>query len=371
MPPPKRTIYLSSTYEDLKEHRKVVFQALRKGGYEVKAMEEYVAGNRRPVEQCLADVRDADIYVGLFGFRYGYVPPEDHHNPQQLSMTELEFQQAKASEKPRLAFVAKPDAPFPPNLMDAITGKNNKGQAIERLRQSLLTECMAAQFSTPDGLATEVLAAVKIEDSKLPVPTGTPQPTSPEAQSAIIWDIDTLGSPYPGLLHFTRKYAPVFFGREVEVKEILERFHATQGRFLIISGDSGVGKSSLVDAGLLPALDPAGPEDSQAYHSVRMVPSQRQQPMDALLSALTSLITKAGLTPDTVLQDLSKSPERLGAIIQGIMKQGASSSTLVLFIDQMEELFTAQDVTQTHQFLSTLYQATQDHALKVIGTRTC
>ena len=48
MPTPKRTIYLSSTYEDLKEHRKAVFQALRKGGYEVKAMEEYVAADNRP-----------------------------------------------------------------------------------------------------------------------------------------------------------------------------------------------------------------------------------------------------------------------------------------------------------------------------------
>ena len=75
MPPTQRTIYLSSTYEDLKEHRKAVFIALRKGGYEVTAMEEYVAGNRRPVDQCLADVNNADIYVGVFGFRYGYVPP--------------------------------------------------------------------------------------------------------------------------------------------------------------------------------------------------------------------------------------------------------------------------------------------------------
>ena len=209
--------------------------------------------------------------------------------------------------------------------MDAYTGEGEKGEQIKRLRQSLLAERMAAQFSTPEGLATEVLAAVKIEDSKLPAPTGTPQPTSPEAQSAITWDIDTLGSPYPGLLHFTRKYAPVFFGREVEVKEILERFHAPQGRFLIISGDSGVGKSSLVDAGLLPALDRAGSEDSKAYHSVRMVPSQRQQPMEALLSALTSLITKAGLTPDTVSQDLANDPDSLGATITKIMKQGGAS----------------------------------------------
>ena len=37
------SIYLSSTYEDLKEYRRVVFDALRKSGYQVNAMEDYVA----------------------------------------------------------------------------------------------------------------------------------------------------------------------------------------------------------------------------------------------------------------------------------------------------------------------------------------
>ena len=69
------TIYLSSTYEDLKEYRKVVFDSLRKSGYQVTAMEDYVATDQRPVEKCLKDVAEADIYVGLFAFRYGYIPP--------------------------------------------------------------------------------------------------------------------------------------------------------------------------------------------------------------------------------------------------------------------------------------------------------
>ena len=50
------------------------------------------------------------------------------------------------------------------------------------------------------------------------------------------------------------------------------------------------------------------------------------------------------------------------------MRDSASSRTLVLFIDQMEELFTAQDPKQATIFLSALYQATQEQALWVIGT---
>ena len=113
------TIYLSSTYEDLKEYRQAVFEDSRKNGYEVIAMEEYVATDSRPVEKCLKDIHErADIYVGIFGFRYGYVPPGEHvrecqytaqHDDWQgLSITELEFRYAKEEARiPCLVFVLK------------------------------------------------------------------------------------------------------------------------------------------------------------------------------------------------------------------------------------------------------------------------
>jgi hypothetical protein len=63
------TIYLSSTYEDLKDYRRAVYEALRKAGHQVIAMEDYVATDQRPVEKCLNDVVKADIYIGLFAFR--------------------------------------------------------------------------------------------------------------------------------------------------------------------------------------------------------------------------------------------------------------------------------------------------------------
>ncbi|MEE4609022.1 MAG: ATP-binding protein [Desulfobacteraceae bacterium] len=76
----------------------------------------------------------------------------------------------------------------------------------------------------------------------------------PARPPVITWDIGPDGnrSPYPGLMHFTRFYAPVFFGREAEVRRILDRLQARGIRFLLVSGDSGVGKSSVVDAGVLP-----------------------------------------------------------------------------------------------------------------------
>lgn len=364
------TIYLSSTYEDLKEHRQIVFEALRKAGYQVIAMEDYVAADRRPVDQCLKDVERADIYVGLFAFRYGYVPPVEHGNSKNLSITELEFQHAVTCQKPCLTFIAKEEAGIPLKFVDAYTGDGEKGTRIQGLRQYLFAQKMAGQFSAPHALANEVLAAVAnhLKDHPPPEPSNLVEPPKPEKKT---WNIETDGSPYPGLLHFTRKYARVFFGRESDIREILDRLAVPQNRFLIISGDSGVGKSSIVDAGVLPKMETVGLTDKDQKHwiCVRMVPSQRHQPLDTLLrDALGVFINQTGFRTDELLENITKAPDTLGRHLTSILKDGASSGALLLFLDQMEELFTSQDPGVADRFLSMLYHATQEGALRVIAT---
>ena len=356
------TIYLSSTYEDLKDYRSAVFEALRKAGYQVLAMEDYVATDRRPVEKCLADVAGADIYVGLFAFRYGYVPPVEHGNPDGLSITELEFRHAEKLRKPCLAFAVSEDAPWPPKFIDGL-----KGERINRLREYLLTEKTASFFSSPHQLASLVQAAVtkQLEEVKKP---HAPSTKEPEPSRKITWDINRDGSPYPGLMHFTRKYAPVFFGREVEVREILDRIRLPESRFIIISGDSGVGKSSVVDAGVLPRLEEGGLPGNQSCECVRMLPSQGNHPFGSLMTALGSFATRAGLRPDAIVEELKHSPGSLTQQIRKVMSGGTDRETLVLFLDQMEELFTAQDIEESKKFLTALYQAAHEKALWVLAT---
>lgn len=173
------TIYLSSTYEDLKDYRRVVFDALHKAGYQVIAMEGYVAADQRPVEKCLKDVEQAHIYVGLFAFRYGYIPPPQHGNPSGLSITELEFRRAAALKKPSLTFLAKDDAGIPLKYVDAYTGEGVEGKRIKALRQHLLTEKLASSFSTPHELSTLVLAALaKYPVGAMAIPDPKPEPVS-------------------------------------------------------------------------------------------------------------------------------------------------------------------------------------------------
>ena len=62
-----------------------------------------------------------------------------------------------------------------------------------------------------------------------------------------------IAHPYPGLRPFNRDEDEIFFGREAQVNQLLDKLADTH--FLAVLGTSGSGKSSLVRAGLLPALD--------------------------------------------------------------------------------------------------------------------
>ena len=195
-------------------------------------------------------------------------------------------------------------------------------------------------------------------------PTDQKTETSP----AITWDINKDGSPYPGLMHFTRKYAPVFFGRDAEVREVLDRLRLPEGRFLIISGGSGTGKSSLVDAGVLPRIEESGIGGERRYVCVRMVPSQGSNPFDALLRPLHGYAERAGLNVYELAEKMAAQPNILPERIQEIVSKGMNGDGLVLFLDQMEELFTAQNPEVSNKFLTALYEAAQKGLLRVIAT---
>src|SRR3954447_17726852 len=79
--------YVSATFKDLQAHRRIVQVVLKRFGYEDVAMEYYVAEDKRPLDKCLQDVADCDLYIGIFAWRYGFVPETD--NPEKLSVTEL------------------------------------------------------------------------------------------------------------------------------------------------------------------------------------------------------------------------------------------------------------------------------------------
>jgi hypothetical protein len=142
-------VYLSSTYEDLRPTRETVYRALRKIRCDVIAMEDYVPQGVAPLQKCRADVRACDIYVGIIGWRFGYIPPGETQ-----SITELEFREAtREPRKECLLFLA--DESLRPAVLDPA-----ELTRIEALRAELQRDFLVGFFRSADQLATDVVAAV-------------------------------------------------------------------------------------------------------------------------------------------------------------------------------------------------------------------
>ena len=90
--------------EDLEEERIAVANTINeKRGLEAVYAESFPARSESPKEVCLKEVRDSDIYIGIFKNRYGYIP--QNNNPLGYSATELEYLEAKKNDLPILIFI--------------------------------------------------------------------------------------------------------------------------------------------------------------------------------------------------------------------------------------------------------------------------
>jgi tetratricopeptide (TPR) repeat protein len=94
---------ISSTARDLPKHRKEVMDACLRQGMFPSMMEHLPASDAEAILASLKLVGEADIYVGVFAHSYGYVPKAN--NPQQLSITEMEYNYAVECQIPRLIFL--------------------------------------------------------------------------------------------------------------------------------------------------------------------------------------------------------------------------------------------------------------------------
>jgi len=162
-------IYISSTYRDLQKHRAAVANVLRQMGHQPAGMEEYVAEGAKPLHRCLSDVAGCDAYLLIVAWRYGYVPTEASAAGVALpadtalgstSITEFEFRQAVQAGKPVLVFLLDPEAEWPSNQFDAISGEGEAGAAIARFRQELGQGYLVSNFRSPEELASLVSTAI-------------------------------------------------------------------------------------------------------------------------------------------------------------------------------------------------------------------
>src|SRR6266487_3423596 len=127
-------IFVSSSFEDLREHRAAAIRVLRQLGHEVLAMEDMIAGTAAPLAKVLEMVDRSEAYVGIFAWRYGYIPAQTADPPApvavkipvvegavdgQTSITHYEYLRAVQRKLPVMAFLLDEHYPWPPELIDA------------------------------------------------------------------------------------------------------------------------------------------------------------------------------------------------------------------------------------------------------------
>jgi tetratricopeptide (TPR) repeat protein len=97
---------LSSTFTDLRGHRERAIEAISKLGYVPRVMEHSGAQAEADViDTSLQMVRDAVAYIGVISFKYGQSPFDAVRNPDRLSITELEFNEARRLGRPIVLFI--------------------------------------------------------------------------------------------------------------------------------------------------------------------------------------------------------------------------------------------------------------------------
>ena len=161
----KHKVYISSTYQDLKEHRKQVIDFFNKKtikeNFDLLSMEGYVADDTEPAMECINDVKDCDIYILILANRYGFIPPKN--NPEEISVTEIEYNTAAADpQKTILAFFADETDP-------QFTADNDTDEALRLKKKNKLiafkTRVREARLTHPEPFVSSYHLTLQVAES--------------------------------------------------------------------------------------------------------------------------------------------------------------------------------------------------------------
>lgn len=216
-----------------------------------------------------------------------------------------------------------------------VEGRSNKEIAANLFVTVATVKWYITQIYQKLGVRSRVQAIVRAEELNLIAGRVQPDVGDAVAHTDAV-DRFQPENPYKGLLPFQTADHRDFFGREKLVEKLLGRLAETddQARFLALVGPSGSGKSSLIKAGLIPALWRGALTGSERWFVAEILPGAR--PLDELEVALT----RAAALPAAHLREHLER-DRFGLLRAVNMVLPNDGSELVLVIDQFEEVFTA------------------------------
>ncbi|SEH58763.1 DNA-binding winged helix-turn-helix (wHTH) domain-containing protein [Rheinheimera pacifica] len=222
---------------------------------------------------------------------------------------------------------------------DTDTGDNPLHKTINQLRRALGdTATSSSYIETIRKRGYRTLAEVRF-------PLGQEQSAQPQSWQG--------GSPFPGLQAYDARYAKVFFGRGAQIDTLLQRIaqQVQYGRaFCLLLGPSGSGKSSLINAGVMPNLMQSGGYNGiqvMDCTSLDLADVAQQQLFSSLASALldweqAGTPVFAGESADSLAQRLLQSPEQVIQQCHTVLtQQSQTRQRFALFVDRLEVLLSS------------------------------
>ena len=144
-----KVAFISSTYQDLIAHRRSVWNVLEGFEVTVRGMEQFGARPEGPLETCLAEVAQSDVYVGIVAFRNGSVDADSGK-----SYTQLEYDRAYSLGKEILIYLAEEgSAQIPYSDIDRVAEDREPLNAFKRLLRERHT---VETFTTPEDLSEKL-----------------------------------------------------------------------------------------------------------------------------------------------------------------------------------------------------------------------
>ena len=217
-------------------------------------------------------------------------------------------------------------------------------------------EALCAGAVVGRGPPGALALAAAVKDAVAPVPS----------QRRPRWDENELRNPYKGLRAFTEADASDYFGRSALVEALARRLAAPPDgegvRFLAVVGPSGSGKSSLVRAGLVPALRAGGVPDVDRWYVVDVVPDD--SPFAALETALRR-VAVVPLAADAAASFRHDRSALLSAAHSVLPVDDDGRSGVLVLVDQFEELFTLVGDDERRAFVDALVTAVTTPSTRV------
>lgn len=220
-------VFISSTYQDLRKYREKAIEVVIQYKCQPVAMEFFMARPDEPKKVCEEEIRQCDIFVGIYAHRFGFIP-----SGGDKSITQLEYELANRLGKDCLCFIIDKDYPWSPKWMEM--GSYSK---LDNFLTEVKKEKTTTFFTSPADFSAKFSSSLGRLISRkktspwvgmLAVNKPTWLPLAP---------IPFIAHSYPIPEHFT--------GRDAEMAVLSNWFHNEMETVLVLEAIGGMGKSAM------------------------------------------------------------------------------------------------------------------------------